>query len=122
VLVRVHAVKDAAPRKAERHAKLPHRDVRLPGAREAEAAGGEPGQAPWRHPVAEAEEAAQSVTEAAVLGMEPDDYEMIQQARWRIDEVNQHLAQRGSPVQYAVVLLTITPRPGTAPGEILEGG
>jgi hypothetical protein len=57
----------------------------------------------------------------ADAGMEPADYEMIQQARQRVDEVNERMRRRGSPVAYAVILLTITPRPGTAPGEILEG-
>jgi len=57
-------------------------------------------------------------------GMEPGDYELIQQGRQRVDEVNERLRKRGSPLQYAVVLLTITPagEPLDRRQQILEGG
>jgi len=57
----------------------------------------------------------------ADAGLTPAEYDLIQQARWHIDEVNARLRAVGAPMQYAVTLCTTTPiRPSDPSALVLE--
>lgn len=77
--------------------------------------------------VCAAEEAAKAPDSAVLAdaGVAPEDYELIQQARRRIDEVNTRLQQRGAQLVFAVTMASAVPRSewpaSTPPGEVLEG-
>lgn len=48
----------------------------------------------------------------ADVGVEPDDYELIEQAKALVDEVNGRLRSRHSAMLYSVTFCAVSPLPG----------